>query len=329
MTENIRKATFGGGCFWCLQADFEKVPGVNKAISGYAGGRKENPTYEEVCSGKTGHVEVVQVHYDPKKVSYEELLDVYWKHIDPTDAGGQFADRGSQYRPVIFYEDESQKEVAEKSRAALARSGVFDKPIAAAIEPLTAFYEAENYHQDYHRNNSLRYRLYRKGSGRDDFLKRTWEKEDDSEYSKPEKKALKERLTPLQYDVTQESGTEPPFRNEYWDNKKEGIYVDVVSGEPLFSSRDKFDSGTGWPSFTRPLEEESIVEKEDRSHGMSRIEARSRQAGSHLGHVFPDGPPPTGLRYCMNSAALKFIPKEEMEESGYGKYLEIFEEDRS
>jgi peptide methionine sulfoxide reductase msrA/msrB len=333
-TKGLKTATLAGGCFWCVEADFEKVEGVVEVISGYTGGNKENPTYEEVSAGGTGHVEAVQVFYDPKKITFKEILDVFWRHLDPTDPGGQFVDRGSQYRTAIFYHDEEQKRLAEESKRELEKSGRFDKPVVTEIVKFTKFYPAEDYHQDYSKTHSLRYKYYRYASGRDQFVKKVWGGENkasvaatgNTKYAKPSDEELRKRLTPLQYKITQHEGTEPPFNNEYWDNKKEGIYVDIVSGEPLFSSLDKYDSGTGWPSFTRPLVPENIVEKEDRSFFTTRTEVRSKHADSHLGHVFTDGPQPAGLRHCMNSAALRFIPKEDLEKEGYGEFLKLFAE---
>ena len=327
-------AIFAGGCFWSMQAAFENVYGVIDAVSGYTGGTTRRPSYDNYAAG--GHLEAVQVSWDPNRVSFQDLLDTYWHHTNPTDAGGQFVDRGPQYRPVIYYLNDQQKADAEASKAALAKSGKLPGPVVVQILKAGAFYPAEEYHQDYPKKNPQTYMDYYANSGRKEFFVKVWgpavladtaapPQAVNGLWKKPSKDQLRKVLNPMQFDVTQNEGTEPPFQNEYFANEQAGIYVDIVSGEPWFSSPDKFDSGTGWPSFTRPLVPGNVVLKIDRSFGMTRTEVRSRYADSHLGHLFDDGPMPTGLRYCMDSASLRFIPVSRMAKEGYGQYLKLFQ----
>jgi peptide methionine sulfoxide reductase msrA/msrB len=336
----VQKAVFANGCFWCVEADLEKLAGVSDAVSGYMGGTGTNPTYEDY--GARGFREVVEVSYNPSKLSYANLVEHIIKHGDPTDGEGSFYDRGEEYAPAIYYKNDTEKAVAEKVISDINNARVFSKPLALLTLSETAFYPAEEYHQDYYKKNPIRYQYYRNGSGRDAFIEKYW-KDKAGEFTfttlpsstpqteakwlnfkKPAESELRTLLTPLQYQVTQEDGTETPFQNEYDSNKEEGIYVDIVSGEPLFSSKDKYDSGTGWPSFVKPINPDLVVLHEDNSLFSLRTEVRSKYADSHLGHVFDDGPRDLGgKRYCMNSSALRFIPKAEMESKGYGEYLKF------
>jgi len=334
-TSTSATALFANGCFWCVEADFEKLPGVLDAVSGYADGTGENPTYANYAS--TGHREVVLVTYDPARVSYAQLVEYMIKHGDPTDADGSFYDRGYEYSPGVYYGNEKEKSDAEEIIRKFDALKIFEKKLALTVLPLTQFWPAEEYHQDYYKKSSLKYSYYRKGSGRDAFIARyfgntptlaiaqkpplnSWRS-----FVKPSLQELRAKLTPLQFEVTQKEGTERPFDNEYDRNTEAGIYVDIVSGEPLYSSLDKYDSKTGWPSFTKPLVSSNIVLKKDSYLAFTRTEVRSLYGDSHLGHVFEDGPPEKGgLRYCMNSAAMRFIPKGELEGAGYGEYAVQF-----
>lgn len=337
-----RTMMVAGGCFWCVEADLEKTPGVIEVVSGYSGGETENPTYDDY--GEGGHREVVEVTYDPSIISFEEILIVTLKTTDPTDDDGTFADRGDKYSSAFYYETDDQFRTIESLIAEVDEFGPYDEPLAIDVEPRRTFWPAEERHQDYYKGpiSRVQYGYYRNASGRDEFIERHWgqagrtptlpwrESRPEAEmqshmwsdYQKPSTDELKEWMDPLAFKVTQQDGTERAGSSPLDKVYEPGIYVDILSGEPLFSSRDKFDSGTGWPSFTRPITPGAVTEHEDRRLFVTRTEIRSAIADNHLGHVFEDGPPEEGgLRYCMNGVALRFIPEEQMEAAGYGDFL--------
>lgn len=302
---------FAGGCFWGMEHLFSLVPGVLDAEAGYANSKVDKPDYREVCSGTTGAAETVKVTYDPSRVSLGRLIGLYMLSIDPVSVNRQGNDVGTQYRTGIYYTDSRDAQGIEKILSPYKLR--YGNRFAVESGPLVNFYAAEDYHQDY---------LDKNPGGYCHINQKLFEIARNSDKDIIFKEELRQKLTPVQYAVTQENATEPPFDNEYWDEYRKGIYVDVTTGEPLFSSSDKFDSGCGWPSFTRPIEADIVTEKRDLSHGMDRVEVRSVNGNAHLGHVFTDGPRSAGgLRYCINSASLRFIPLSDMEKEGYGEYI--------
>lgn len=314
---NYEQAYFAWGCFWCIEQILKEQNWVIETSPGYAWWTIPNPTYSLVSSWKTDYRETVKVLFDPNEISYKELVDIFLRQIDPTDDSWQFVDRWFQYTTAIFYVDSKQEKIALEAIENLEKSNKFEKKIVTKVIKYSNFYDAEEYHKDYYKTSPFRYNLYKKASWREEFIKENWTNKNNN---------LKNKLTPLQYDVTQKSATEPAFNNEYWDNNEDWIYVDIVDWTPLFTSLDKYDSWCWWPSFTKPINNKEIDEIEDNSLYMSRTEVRSKKADSHLWHVFSDWPKNKWwLRYCINSASLKFIAYEELEENWYWEYKKLFE----
>ncbi|MEN9852262.1 MAG: hypothetical protein RI996_205 [Candidatus Parcubacteria bacterium] len=342
-----QKIVLAGGCFWCTESEFNHQNGVISAVSGFADAASANPSYSDVSSKKISAREAVEVIYDPQIISIERILELYFKHINPTDAGGQFADRGETYTTAIYYTTPEQKTIATQIKENIDASALFQTPVATEILPFVNFYPAEEYHQDYKDKNPVRYAAYREASGRNAFIRQQWSDTEQVKkifnqttntknmnthstkkwetFTQAEKDAVLATLTAQQVQVTQKEGTERPFTpGNYESNKEKGIYVDIVSGEPLFLSNDKFDSGTGWPSFVKPISDSTVTLHTDKKLFSVRTEVRSKIADSHLGHVFDDGPMDKGgKRYCMNGAALKFIPLALMEQEGYGDFVSL------
>ena len=311
----LNKIYLAGGCFWGVEAYMQRIYGVADAVNGYANGDTKNPKYEDLLYNNSGHAETVEVTYDPSKITLEELLGRYLKIVDPTSLNKQGNDRGTQYRTGIYYLDEKEKSKIQEVLKEEQKK--HKKPIVIEVLPLKDFTKAEEYHQDYLTKNPNGYCHIDLSKADEVFI-------DPNKYKKPSDEQLKKKLTDIQYQVTQLNNTERAFTNEYWDSKEKGLYVDVATGEPLFTSTDKFDSGCGWPSFSKPIQKDVVTYKDDNSYNMHRVEVRSRVGDSHLGHVFEDGPAELGgLRYCINSASIKFIPLAQMEEQGYGYLVHL------